>query len=175
MDWIKHFDRHTKAYTTSAYRLLLLDGHKSHHSTRFKLFCKDNNIITLYMPAHLSYKLQPLNVGCFCALKRLYGKAIKGLIRAHITHISKEEFFPAFHATHIKSMTESNIKGGFQGSGLMPYNPEYIISQLDVKLHTPTPPGTSAGLPTRWDPKTPNNLVKAKSQTDYIRNRIIKH
>lgn len=175
LDWAKHFNQHTKDRTASGYRLLILDGHESHHSTDFELFCKDNNIVTLCMPAHSSHKLQPLDVGCFRALKRSYGKAIEGLMRSHTTHISKEDFFPAFHAAHIESMTESNIKGGFRGAGIVPYNPEYVISQLDAKLHTPTPPGTSAGLPTLWDPKTPNNPVEAQSQTDYIRNRIVRH
>jgi len=30
VEWIQHFDKHTKARTTGAYRLLILDGHGSH-------------------------------------------------------------------------------------------------------------------------------------------------
>ena len=36
-------------------------------------------------------------------------------------------------------MTENNIKGGFQGAGLVPFNLEAVISKLDVKLRTLTP------------------------------------
>jgi hypothetical protein len=36
-------------------------------------------------------------------------------------------------------MTESNIKGSFRGAGLVPLNPENMISKLNVKLRTPTP------------------------------------
>ena len=100
------------------------------------------------MPAHSSHKLQPLDVGCFRPLKRAYGKQIEDLMRAHITHISKEDFFPAFDAACRTTFTEENIKGGFRGAGIVPYDPDYVISQLDVKLHTPTPPGSSYGLPT---------------------------
>lgn len=125
-----------------------MDGHKSHHSTDFELYYTDHGIITLYMPAHSSHKLQPLNVNCFRALKRAYSKAIKGLMHTHITHISKEDFFPAFYTTHIKSITKSNIRGGFRGASLVPYDPGYVISQLNAKFHTPTPSGTSSSLPT---------------------------
>lgn len=175
LDWIKHFDRHTKARTKGVYRLLVLDGHESHHSYDFETYCKENNIITLCMPAHSSHKLQPLDVGCFRALKRSYGQEIEKLMRAHITHISKEDFFPAFYAAFRTSFSESNVQGGFRGSGLVPYDPEYVISQLDVKLHTPTPPGTSSGLPPIWESKTPSNPIEAQSQTEYVKNRIVRH
>jgi hypothetical protein len=175
LDWVQHFNQHTKDRTKGVYRLLILDGHESHHSADFELYCKDHNIITLCMPAHSSHKLQPLDVGCFRALKRSYGKGIEDLMRAHITHISKEDFLPAFCNAFHATFTESNIRGGFRGAGLVPYNPESIISQLDVKLHTPLPPGTSSGLPLTWESKTPNNPVEAQSQSDYIKNRVIRH
>jgi len=45
----------------------------------------------------------------------------------------------AFHAAHNNSITESNALGGFQGAGLVPFNPQAVISKLDIKLRTPTP------------------------------------
>ena len=127
------------------------------------------------MPAHSSHKLQPLDVGCFGPLKRAYGKEIEGLIRAHVTHVLKEDFLLAFYKAHNAAMTKSNIQSGFRATGLVPYNPDYVISQLDVKLRTPTPPGSSAGLPLPWVSKTPNNPIEAESQTEYIKNRIVRH
>ncbi|KAJ3482685.1 hypothetical protein NLG97_g7505 [Lecanicillium saksenae] len=47
LEWIRHFDKYTKPRTTGGYRLLVLDGHESHHSTDFELYCKESNIITL--------------------------------------------------------------------------------------------------------------------------------
>jgi hypothetical protein len=113
------------------------------------------------MPAYSSHKLQPLDVGCFRALKRSYGKEIEGLIRAYITHISKEDFFPAFYIAHLESITKSNIKGGFRGAGLVLYNPDYIILRLDAKLYAPTLPLTPVGLLSIWESKTSNNPCKA--------------
>ena len=60
LEWIKHFEEHTQYQKVGVYRLLILDGHGSHHSTEFEIFCQDHNIITLCMPAHSSHILQPL-------------------------------------------------------------------------------------------------------------------
>lgn len=175
LDWVKHFDQHTKSRTRGVFRLLVLDGHESHHSTDFELYCKENSIITLCMPAHSSHNLQPLDVGCFRALKRSYGKAIEDLMRVHITYIAKEDFFPAFNTAFRTTFTKENIRGGFRGAGIVPYDPEYVISQLDFKFHTPTPPGTSSGLLPRWEPRTPNNPLEMDSQMEYMKDRLVRH
>jgi hypothetical protein len=174
LDWIHHFNRHTKLRTKGKYRLLVLDGHESHHSTDFELVCKENNIITLCMPPHSSHRLQPLDIGCFRALKRSYGTEIEKLMRASITHVSKEDFFPAFYNAFRTAINESNIRGGFRGSGLVPYDPDSVISQLDVRIPT-SRPSTAAGLPPPWEPSTPHNPTQADSQTSYVQERIVRH
>ena len=83
LDWIKHFEEHTQGRKIGCYRLLILDGHESHHSAEFELFCRAKNIVTLCMPAHSSHLLQPLDVGCFSPLKRAYSKQIKELMRGY--------------------------------------------------------------------------------------------
>ncbi len=175
VEWIQHFDKHTKARSCGVYRLLILDGHESHHSTEFELFCKEHNIITLCMPAHSSHILQPLDVGCFGPLKKAYGREIEGLMKGHVTHIAKTDFLPAFFAAFQAAMTENNIKGAFRGAGLVPFDPDSVLSRLDVKLRTPSPVEGAIELPNLWVPKTPNNPTEATSQTDYIKRRISRH
>ena len=113
LEWIQHFDKYTKPCTTGQYCLLILDGHESHHSTNFELYCKANNIIILCMPPHSSHILQPLDVGCFGPLKQSYSQQIENLMWASITHITKEDFFPAFFTVFQDSFTAKNIQGGF--------------------------------------------------------------
>jgi hypothetical protein len=50
LEWLKHFDQHTKTRSSGRYRLLILDGHESHHSVDFEKYYEDNHIITLCMP-----------------------------------------------------------------------------------------------------------------------------
>ncbi|EFQ95321.1 hypothetical protein PTT_06719 [Pyrenophora teres f. teres 0-1] len=47
VEWLKHFDAYTKTRVVGARRLLILDGHSSHHSLEFRGLCKENNIYTL--------------------------------------------------------------------------------------------------------------------------------
>ncbi|RKK06651.1 hypothetical protein BFJ68_g16465 [Fusarium oxysporum] len=139
LESLKHFDRCTAKRSNSRYRLLILDGHESHHSVEFEEYCNENKIITLCMPPHSSHLLQRLDVGCFGLLKKAYGREIERLIRCSITYVSKTEFFLAFYAAFQATMTEANIKAGFRGAGLVPLNPESVVSKLDVQARTPTP------------------------------------
>ena len=175
LDWIKHFDYHTAPRTKGTYRLLILDGHESHHSTEFELYCQQHNIITICMPAHSSHLLQPLDVGCFGPLKQAYGRQVEDLMRMHITHISKLEFLCAFREAFFSSITEKNIQGGFAGAGLVPYDPQRVLSKLDVRLRTPTPPATLPEIRQPWVSKTPQNAYEASSQSEHIKNRISTH
>jgi DDE superfamily endonuclease len=127
------------------------------------------------MPAHSSHKLQPLDVGCFAPLKVAYGHQIEWLMRTHINHITKLEFLSAFREAFFIAMTAKNALGGWAGSGLVPYDPERVISRLDVQLRTPTPPGQVEPLPSQWSTKTPHNAIEANSQQELIKARIQSH
>lgn len=175
IEWIQHFEKHTRPRRTGGYRLLIIDGHESHHSVDFEFFCKEKNIVTLCMPPHSSHLLQPLDIGCFSPLKTAYGKQISELMKAYKTHISKEDFLPAFYAAFQDAITESNIQGGFKGAGLVPLDPEHVILKLDLKLKTPTPPNSRPGTAHQWTSKTPNNAIEASSQSTFIKNRISRH
>ena len=126
------------------------------------------------MPAHSSHNLQPLDVGCFSVLKRMYGRELEDFIKAYINHITKTEFFIAFKAAHLKTMTANNIKAGFQGAGLVPYDPQAVLSKLDVKLRTPTPTGPPPEA-SPWVSQTPHNPNEAVSQSQHVQTRIANH
>jgi DDE superfamily endonuclease len=82
------------------YRILVLDRYKSYESIEFQDYYKSYNIITLGLPSHSFYLTQPLDVGCFSMLKRLYSRQIKVLIKAYIYYITKIEFFIAFKTVY---------------------------------------------------------------------------
>jgi hypothetical protein len=175
LDWVKHFHRSTVASRTGRYRLLILDGHESHHSAAFEMFCKDNDIITLCMPPHSSHLLQPLDVGCFSPLKRLYGDEIAKLMRARVTHIAKEDFLRCFYAVYNRVFSKANIQGAFRGAGLIPLDPQAVISKLDLRPETPilsTPSVRSDPSPTL---RTPSNTNEVASQSRNIKSRIARH
>jgi len=153
--WLEHFEEHTSSKTKGKYRLLVLDGHGSHHTAQFEEFCRDHSIITLCMPAHSSHILQPLDVGCFSPLKTAYGHQVEGLMRLGVNHISKEEFLPAYLEAHKASFTTSNIQAGFAATGLVPDEPERVLSALDPVVRTPSPVPSAESL---WESKTPHTI-----------------
>jgi hypothetical protein len=172
VEWLKHFIKHTEGKIVGARRLLILDGHKSHQSLEFRELCKENNIYTLCMPSHSSHLLQPLDIVCFSVLKRAYSHEIEALIRHHINHITNLEFLPAFKAAFERSYTSANICSAFRGAGLVPLQPDVVLSKLDVQLRTPTP----ASLPEApWEAHTPSNIQELKAQSTLICNRVRQH
>jgi hypothetical protein len=173
--WLQHFDQHTKDRTKGTHRLLILDGHESHESLDFKLYCENHQIITICMPPHSSHLLQPLDVGCFSPLKKAYGDQIQHLMRTYIHHITKLEFLPTFNKAFNQAITPSNIQGGFRGAGLLPLDPEAVLSKLDIRLKTPTPPPIESIITTPWQSKTPSNAFEISLQSDLIRNQIQQH
>ena len=172
VDWLKHFNAYTKARTVGARRLLILDGHESHHSLEFQDLCKENDIYTLCMPPHSSHLLQPLDVGCFSPLKRAYSREVESLMRDHINHVTKLEFLPAFKAAFDCSFTSASICSAFRGAGLVPLEPDTVLSKLDVQLRTPTPPALTEAL---WEARTPSNVRELEAQSSLIRERVRQH
>ena len=95
--WLKeHFDPYTQGRTVGKYRLLILDGHRSHVTAEFDQYCQQNHIIVLCIPPYLSHLLQPLDVSCFSVLKKSYRSVVQELIRAGINHIDKDDFLALY-------------------------------------------------------------------------------
>jgi hypothetical protein len=80
------------------------------------------------MLPHTLHLLQPLDVSCFSPLKTAFSKQNQDLIRNHIFHIRNVDFLATFHTAFQASFTQENIKSGFRGSSLYPFDPEAVLS-----------------------------------------------
>jgi hypothetical protein len=78
-------------------------------------------------------------------------------MRMHINHITKLEFLCGFRKAFFVSMIEKAICSGFAGAGLVLYDPERVLSKLDVQLWTLTPSSSRASIEPPWVSKTPHN------------------
>ena len=112
------------------------------------------------MPPHSSHLLQPLNVACFSPLKRKYGDAVSGLARNRTYYISKETFLPAFKAAFEQSITKENIQASFRGAGLVPHDPQAVLSKLNVVVQTLVQSPRQAAA---WEAQTPRNAREVKA------------
>jgi hypothetical protein len=160
LQWLeKIFEPFTRPLTVGAYRLLILDGHSSHLTPEFDQACEKNNIIACCLPAHSSHLLQPLDVGVFSVLKRLYGTAVESRIRIGLHHVDKSDFLAMLLSVRLQTYTIQNIKSGFSHAGIVPYEPQKVLSQLQIVIHeaTPVPSRPSTSSSRTWSPKTPYN------------------
>jgi len=169
VEWIKHFDRHTVSRTRGVYRLLILDGHGSHSTPEFDQYCTANRIISLCMPPHTSHLLQPLDVSCYSPLKHAYGQEIQELACRSILHIDKDDFLSTYVRIRNVVFTEKNIQSGFLATGLIPSDPERVLSLL-TPVRTPSPPATIVDRDVRWTAETPHTVAQLEQQARLIRD-----
>ncbi|EED21178.1 pogo transposable element, putative [Talaromyces stipitatus ATCC 10500] len=175
LQWLERiFEPKTRPLTVGTYRLLILDGHSSHLTPGFDQACKNNNIIACCMPPHSSHLLQPLDVGVFSVLKRLYGAAVESRIRIGIYHVDKLDFLDMLYSVRIQTYTTQNIKSGFSHTGIVPYNPQKVLSQLQIAVREATPasirPSTSSS--STWSPKTPYNARTLEKQAKSVKRSL---
>ena len=80
-----------------------------------------NNVYLLFLPAHTSHVLQPLDLGCFSSLKTTYRR----LLSEHIaltdtTKIRKANFLEFYAKAREIGLREENIRSRWKATGLYP-------------------------------------------------------
>ena len=166
------FEKHIKDRTRGVYRLLILDGHGSHTSPEFDLFCSEHIIITLCMPPHSSHLLQPLDVSCYAVLKQSYGRQVEEYMRVGVNHIDKPDFLMAYVSARREAIIPDIICSGFAATGLVPYNPDRVLAKLNTQLRTPTPPLIPPCEQGHWSPETPYNVAQLELQAKAIKEHL---
>ncbi|EED14100.1 pogo transposable element, putative [Talaromyces stipitatus ATCC 10500] len=165
LEWLKtHFIPYINGRTVGKYRMLILDGHGSHLTPEFDhIFC---------MPPHSSHLLQPLDVGCFAVLKRHYGQLVEQRMRLGFNHIDKMDFLTAFPQARTVAYKAQTIRNSFAATGLVPFNPDRVIQQLNIRLKTPTPPPSRSSNTASSCLQTPQNIRQFIRQSTTINKRI---
>ena len=125
LQWLKNIFIPETRPETSDHRLLVMDGHGSHTSTEFLLLCKQNNIQLLFLPAHSSHVLQPLDLGVFAPLKSRYRTQIAEL--AHLDDaatVKKQRFVSCYHLAWMDTFNTRVLRSGWKAAGLFPWDPK---------------------------------------------------
>ena len=127
------------------------------------------------MPPHTSHLLQPLDVACFSLLKAAYSRLVQNLARLAIFHVDKADFLGMYRTARTQIFTEKNIRSDFRATGLIPFNPERVLSFLTI-TKTPSPPSTSHNLqpqqPSPWTSETPRDLAELAKQAQLVQNTL---
>ncbi|XP_044714410.1 DDE superfamily endonuclease domain-containing protein [Hirsutella rhossiliensis] len=141
------FDRFTKEKARNGrdYRLLITDGHSSHVNMDFLEWCDQHRIIVAVFPPHSTHRLQPLMCP-FGPLSTAYTNQLiqwtaktQGLIG-----LSKREFWSLFWNAFGSSFSAENIASGWKRTGLLPFDPEVVLSQIAEKTEDESESGDSS-------------------------------
>ena len=124
LEWLrKVFIPETKPEDSQHHRLLILDGHGSHATEEFMAECFHHQVRLLYLPAHTSHVLQPLDLSIFSPLKASYRKWARKLSMPTDTSLQgKLGFLLCLQKARTEALTSQNIKSGWRASGLWPLN-----------------------------------------------------
>ncbi|KAG6978456.1 hypothetical protein FocnCong_v001586 [Fusarium oxysporum f. sp. conglutinans] len=178
LEWLeKVFLPQTAPADPADARLLIVDGHGSHATEEFMAKCYLNNVYLLFLPAHCSHVLQPLDLGCFSSLKAAY----RTLVGEHTaltdsTRVGKQRFLDFYARAREIGFQKENIQSGWRAAGLWPVNINKPLASRWVMVLTKSalPPSETHDIVT---PKRGGDVVKlfsAKSSSPSSRLSIRK-
>ena len=163
LEWLKHFNAHSKKVQKGAFRLLLLDGYGSHLTYEFWEYSKENKICLFRLPPpHSTHLTQPLDVGVFQPMKHYHAEAVDNAIRLGDVDFNRLDFLAAFNQFCTKAFKSSTIKSAWEITGLIPYNPEVVLTKtraLNPAL-PPLPISSSETIILPHTPKKPKDVAK---------------
>jgi DDE superfamily endonuclease len=97
--------------------------------------CEMNNIKLIYMLAHSSHVLQPLDLSIFSLIKSHYRKEIDKIATYDDTGpVKKIRFIQFYDKARQWALTTRNIQSGWRGVGLVPFNPTKVLNSRQVKI-----------------------------------------
>ncbi|RYN15563.1 hypothetical protein AA0115_g12988, partial [Alternaria tenuissima] len=133
LHWLKEvFERETRRYASTGYRLLLLDGHGSHVTMKFIEYCNDHKILLAVYPPHATHTLQPLDVVMFKPLANAYSTELTQYLQDSqgLLNITKGDFFPLFWRSWTKVFKPPLIKRSFEATGIHPPNSAVVLDKF---------------------------------------------
>jgi hypothetical protein len=152
LEWLQRIFLPETAPADGQYRFLILDGHGSHISLDFLLLCKQHKVYLLYLPAHSSHVLQPLDLAPFSVVKSSYRRQIQDLASLDdAAPVKKERFITCYYQAREEGFTERVIRAGWRAAGLCPFNINHVLSSSQVSQQPATPPR----------PKRPRSPIEA--------------
>jgi hypothetical protein len=111
--WLSRVFILSTSLSYGGYRLLFLDGHGSYTLIDFMWLCKLYKIHLLYLPAHASYLLQPLDLAPFSVVKSRYRTEIRALLALDdAAPVKKERFVTLYNKAREEGLLERVIRAG---------------------------------------------------------------
>jgi hypothetical protein len=106
--------------------------------------CRLHKIYLLYLPAHASHLLQPLDLAPFSVVKSRYWNKIRALLALdNAAPIKKERFITLYNKAREEGLLERVIRASWKAASLCLYNPQLVLNSSQISRRLSTPPITS--------------------------------
>ena len=115
--------------TTGKPILLIYDGHRSHETIELREAADTAGIHLFCIPPHTSHRLQPLDVGVFGPLQRVWQKRCLRFLEETGQGISRQNVVKEYMAARTESMKEETILSAWTKSGIRPLNPQVFTEE----------------------------------------------
>ncbi|CBQ69896.1 related to transposases [Sporisorium reilianum SRZ2] len=131
IEWLETiFEPNTRLSTQSEYRLLLIDGHKSHTSEGFLDICWNRNIVPLLLLAHTTHVMQLLDVSIFSLLTASYRRLVSEAAE-HVDAIDKLMFGTMYAQARETVLMQARAHKAFSDCGMtLDPSPKKVLDRL---------------------------------------------
>jgi hypothetical protein len=138
LHYLNHLIQHTNAGLDKPLKVLLIDQHSSHINPDFTIKATALNIHLYPFLSHLTYVLQPLDVGVFQPYKHWHAKAIQHTIRNLDLDYNIASFMQDLHEIRAETFKKSTIHSAFKKAGMWPISCKAAIAKM--KVYSPLKP-----------------------------------
>jgi hypothetical protein len=140
-----------------------MDNHRSYTTPEFIKLANKNYILLYPLLAHLTYCMQPFDVGVFQLYKHWYNKAIKDSLASLDIEYTLCFFLRDLAGICKKTFKRRTIKYAFQKAGIYLINTKQCLKQLKT-FSLPEKKDKDNKPITLHKPKTPTKLIEIKQQ-----------
>ena len=173
LDWLRRsFIPYSRRFHDKKenWRLLILDGHSSHMTNEFIDLAYANKVELLYLPAHSTHLLQPLDVNYFGVIKKKYRSALVDKLFRGESQIKIRDFFDIFYSARQETLTPRVCREAFRKTGISPLNPliykenpSYIappLSPRSLVIRSSPPPFSNTSAEAREEDEAMREAIK---------------
>ena len=125
----------------------------------FLEYCWLYAIVPFCLPAYLSHRLQPLDIGLFSPLAHFYALEIENMLAEGVYGIEKRHFLEAYPKARAQAFRASNIAKVWRESGIQPFDPQRVVAKLKPHNIEPLPDSMGARLSAhRFNVRSSNDI-----------------
>ncbi|XP_045766027.1 uncharacterized protein LOC123867805 [Maniola jurtina] len=114
-------------------KVLIGDNLASHINVKIVKYCEQNDICFIFLPPNSTHLTQPLDVCYFGPLKKLWREILLNYkIKNPREATIHKGHFPNLLKQLVEKLNEKNhnIISGFKSTGIVPFNPDKVISKM---------------------------------------------